>query len=59
MTALLHWTTDPGLLSSGRRDKSIRTTIPANDGKRAGDLLDRDFTAPAPNRVWVTDFTYV
>ena len=27
------------------------------DGKRAGDLLDRDFTAPAPNRVWVTDFT--
>jgi transposase InsO family protein len=23
------------------------------------DLLDRDFTAGAPNRVWVTDFTYV
>ena len=28
-------------------------------GIRAGDLLNRDFTAPAPNRVWVTDFTYV
>jgi transposase InsO family protein len=39
-----------------RRDKGIRTTIPAKDGKRAGDLLDRDFTAKAPNRVWVTDF---
>ena len=46
-------------LSGVRRDKSIRTTILAKDGKRAGDLLDRDFTAPAPNRVWVTDFTYV
>lgn len=26
---------------------------------RAGDLLNRDFSASAPNRVWVTDFTYV
>jgi transposase InsO family protein len=42
-----------------RRDKGTRTTIPAKDGRRAGDLLDRDFTADAPNRVWVTDFTYV
>ena len=38
--------------------KKVRTTIPGPDGKRAGDLLNRDFTAPAPNRVWVTDFTY-
>ncbi len=42
-----------------RRDKGIRTTIPAKDGTRAGDLLDRDFTADEPNLVWVTDFTYV
>ena len=42
-----------------RRDKTTRTTIPAKDGIRAGDLLNRQFTAPAPNRVWVTDFTYV
>jgi transposase InsO family protein len=42
-----------------RRDKGTRTTIPAKDGIRAGDLLDRDFTATAPNRTWVTDFTYV
>jgi len=42
-----------------RRDKGIRTTIAAKDGIRAGDLLNRDFTAAAPNRVWITDFTYV
>jgi transposase InsO family protein len=42
-----------------RRVKNVRTTTPGADGKRAGDLLNRDFTAPAPNRVWVTDFTYV
>ena len=45
-----------------RRDKTVRTTKRARDGEsssRAGDLLDRDFTATAPNLVWVTDFTYV
>lgn len=42
-----------------RRAKGIRTTIPAKDGNRAGDLLDRDFTAEAPNRTWVMDFAYV
>ncbi len=42
-----------------RRAKGIRTTIPAKDGRRAGDLLNRDFTAEAPNRTWVMDFTYV
>jgi len=26
---------------------------------RAGDLLNRDFATTAPNRAWVTDFTYV
>jgi transposase InsO family protein len=46
-------------LSGVRRDKGVRTTIPAKDGTRAGDLLARDFTASAPNRTWVTDFTYV
>jgi transposase InsO family protein len=42
-----------------RRGRKVRTTIPGKDGRRAGDLLDRDFTAPAPNRVWVADFSYV
>lgn len=41
------------------RTKRVRTTIPGKDGVRAGDLLNRDFTATAPNQVWVTDFTYV
>ena len=41
-----------------RRSKGVRTTIPGKDGKRAGDLLNRDFTACAPNRTWVMDFTY-
>jgi transposase InsO family protein len=46
-------------LAGVRRDKGIRTTIPAKDGTRAGDLLDRDFTAPRPDHTWVMDFTYV
>lgn len=46
-------------LQGVRRGKAARTTIPGKDGKRAGDLLDRVFTAPAPNRTWVMDFTYV
>lgn len=41
------------------RGRAVRTTIPAKDGRRAGDLLDRDFSAPRPNHTWVTDFTYV
>ena len=43
----------------GRRGRAHRTTIPGKDGVRAGDLLNRDFTALAPNRVWIADFTYV
>jgi transposase InsO family protein len=42
-----------------RRGKAPRTTVPGKDGNRAGDLLDRDFAASAPNQKWVTDFTYV
>lgn len=46
-------------LQGARRGRKIRTTVPGKDGQRAGDLLSRDFTAPAPNRRWVADFTYV
>ena len=42
-----------------RRGRQVRTTIPGKDGTRAGDLLNRDFTAPRPDHTWVTDFTYV
>lgn len=45
-------------MSGVRRGKGVRTTIPAKDGHRAGDLLNRDFTATAPNTAWIADFTY-
>ncbi|WP_309114768.1 IS3 family transposase [Saccharothrix sp.] len=41
------------------RGRPRRTTIPAKDGRRAGDLVDRDFTAERPDALWVADFTYV
>jgi len=46
-------------LSGITRGRRHRTTIPDKGAARATDLLDRDFTAAAPNRKWVTDFTYV
>ncbi len=41
------------------RGRGVRTTIPDTNATRAPDLLDRDFTAPAPNLRWVADFSYV
>jgi putative transposase len=41
------------------RGRALRTTIPDKDAVRAADKLKRDFTAPAPDRVWVADFSYV
>ena len=42
------------------RGKAKRTTIPADDpGSKPADLVDRQFTAAAPNRLWVADLTYV
>lgn len=41
------------------RGRKTRTTIPAKNGVRAGDLLNRQFRTSAPNLTWVTDFTYV
>ena len=48
-------------LHGARRGKKVRTTI-AGKGpghERAADLIRRDFTAPAPDRRWVADFTQV
>jgi transposase InsO family protein len=36
-----------------------RTTIPGDPASRPRDLVERDFRAPAPNQLWVTDITYV
>jgi putative transposase len=41
------------------RDKSPRTTKPAPETGRPRDLVERDFTATGPNRLWVADITYV
>lgn len=41
------------------RDKSPRTTRPAPETGRPGDLVERDFTATGPNELWVADLTYV
>jgi putative transposase len=46
-------------LKGAIRGKRWRTTIPDGQAQRAPDLVDRDFTAGAPNRLWVADFTYV
>lgn len=40
------------------RAKGPRTTIPGKGPETRPDLLDRQFKAPAPDRVWVADITY-
>src|SRR5207253_11177648 len=47
-----------GLAGVSRR-KGTRTTIRDRDARPAPDLVDRDFTAAAPDRPWVADITYV
>lgn len=41
------------------RTKRVRTTRPDPASARHPDLVRRDFTATAPNQLWVTDLTYV
>lgn len=41
------------------RGKWPRTTRPAPETGRPHDLVKRDFTATAPNQLWVADLTYV
>lgn len=41
------------------RDKSPRTTRPGPETDRPGDLVEREFTAAAPDRLWVADITYI
>jgi putative transposase len=41
------------------RGKKHRTTITDDLATRPRDLVDRTFTASAPNRLWVADLTYV
>jgi len=41
------------------RTKRIRTTKPGPVSARPADLVERVFSAAAPNRLWVADLTYV
>jgi putative transposase len=47
-----------GIEGACARRKRPRTTLPGG-GEPPADLLERDFDAPAPNRRWVADITYV
>jgi len=48
-----------GICGAKRRGRPWRTTIPGPEGARSPDLVNRDFTALAPDRCWVADFTYI
>jgi transposase InsO family protein len=39
--------------------RRVRTTIPEQSAAKVPDLLQRDFTAPAPNQRYVGDITYL
>jgi putative transposase len=41
------------------RRKLFRTTVRDERARPAPDLVDRQFTAPGPNQLWVADITYV
>ena len=41
------------------RGKRKRTTFPDELGQRPADLVERNFSAAAPNHLWVADLTYV
>jgi len=41
------------------RGKPVRTTVMDKKAAYPSDHINRQFPAPAPNRLWVSDFTYV
>ena len=46
-------------LCGATRTKRVRTTVPAPASQRPADLVERVFSADAPDRLWVADLTYV
>ncbi len=46
-------------LAGVRRGKSVRTTTPDTSAPCPLDRVNRQFQADRPNRLWVSDFTYV
>ena len=45
------------------RARPRRRRLPSDSGERqagaVANVLERSFTAPAPNRRWIADFTYI
>ncbi len=48
-----------GICGAKRRGKPWRTTKADPAARRRPHLVDRDFTAAGPNRLWVADITYL
>ena len=48
-----------GIQGAKRRGKPWRTTRPDGNAYRPADLVERDFTAAAPDQLWFADFTYL
>jgi putative transposase len=48
-----------GIRGAKRRGRGFVTTRPDPDAARLPDLVERDFTATAPDRLYVADFTYI
>jgi putative transposase len=46
-------------LAGAVRGKTRRTTVSSELSPRPADLVERVFAAPAPNRLWLADITYV
>lgn len=46
-------------IEGARRSRRVKTTRPDPTSTRHPDLVQREFTATAPNRLWVTDLTFV
>ena len=46
-------------LHGARRGKKVRTTVADQSAARPADLVKRQFSPPAPDRLWVADYTYV
>lgn len=48
-----------GLVGASRRRAGVTTTRRDKEARPAPDLVDRNFTAAAPNQLWVADITFV
>ena len=46
-------------IKGATRMRRVRTTIRDDSAPRSPDLVKRDFTVKRPNRLWLTDITYV